>query len=42
MTLAAFEAHDRLLRLQRDAAGLSPAQFRKAFDEALADLQRHL
>ena len=42
MTLAAFEAHDRLLRLKREAAGLSPEQFRKAFDAAVADLQRHL
>jgi hypothetical protein len=42
MVLAAREARPRLQRLAREAAGLSPAQFRAAFDAAVADLQRHL
>jgi hypothetical protein len=42
MTMSALEAHERLQELQREAAGMTPAQFRAAFDEAVADLQRHL
>jgi hypothetical protein len=42
MTMSALEAHERLRELEREADGLSPAQFRKAFQAAVADLQRHL
>ena len=42
MTMSALEAHERLEQLQREAASMSPQQFRVAFDAAVADLQRHL
>jgi hypothetical protein len=42
MTMSALAAHERLLELEREAAGMSPAQFRQAYERALADLQRHL
>jgi hypothetical protein len=42
MTMSALSAHERLLELEREAAGMSPAQFRQAYEHALADLQRHL
>jgi hypothetical protein len=42
MTMSAIEAHERLLELEKASAGMSPAEFRVAFEAALADLQRHL
>ena len=42
MTMSALEARKRCNRLAKEAKGLSPAQFRKAFDAAVGDLQRHL
>lgn len=42
MTMAALEAHERLLELERTSARMSPAEFRASFDSALADLQLHL
>ncbi len=42
MTMSALEARERCETLAKEAKGLSPAQFRKAFDAAVGDLQRHL
>jgi hypothetical protein len=42
MTLSALEADERLRELERASAGMTPAQFRAAFDAAVGDLQRHL
>ncbi len=42
MTMSALEARERCDQLAKEAKGLSPAQFRKAFDAAVGDLQRHL
>src|SRR3954462_5022369 len=42
MTMSALEARDRCEELAKRAAGMPPQQFRKAFDEAVSDLQLHL
>jgi len=42
MTLSALPARERLQRLAAESGSLSPAQFRAAFDAAVADLQLHL
>ena len=42
MTMAALEARDRCEALAKSAGGMTPQQFRKAFDDALGDLQFHL
>ncbi len=42
MTMAALEAHERLRELEQAAGSMSPAEFRTAFDAAVADLQLHL
>jgi hypothetical protein len=38
MALAGLEARERCAELARSAGGMSPAQFRKAFEQALGDL----
>jgi len=38
MALAGLEARERCAELARSADGMSPAQFRKAFEQALGDL----
>jgi hypothetical protein len=42
MTMAALEAHERLRELEQSSARMSPAEFRAAFESAVADLQLHL
>jgi hypothetical protein len=42
ITQSALEVRERLQRLQRESASMPPAEFRRAFDAAVADLQRHL
>jgi hypothetical protein len=42
MTMASLEARDRCEELAKRVDSMSPQQFRKAFDEALGDLQFHL
>jgi hypothetical protein len=42
MTMASLQARDGCEALAKRADGMSPAQFRKAFDETVANLQRHL
>jgi hypothetical protein len=42
MVMSALEARERCEALAQESAGMSPAQFRTAFDAAVADLQLHL
>ena len=42
MTMASLEARDRCEGLAKRAGSMSPQEFRKAFDEAVSDLQLHL
>jgi hypothetical protein len=42
MVMAALEARERCEALAERSAGMSPAEFRAAFDEALSELQFHL
>ena len=42
MTMAALEARNRCENSPSEADGMTPEQFRKAFDEAVGDLQLHL
>jgi hypothetical protein len=42
MVMSALEARERCEALASESAGMSPAQFRSAFDDAVADLQLHL
>jgi len=42
MTMAALTTRDRCEALDKHAGKMTPEQFRKAFDETLADLQFHL
>jgi hypothetical protein len=42
MTMSALAARERLLELEQASARISPAEFRAAFDAAVADLQLHL
>jgi hypothetical protein len=42
MTMASLEARNRCEELAKRADSMSPQEFRKAFDEAVGDLQFHL
>jgi hypothetical protein len=42
MTLSALQSRERLEKLAAESRSMSPAQFRAAFDAAVADLQLHL